>query len=278
MNETVSTILSGLAVGASMTVPGLSGGSAAMVIGIYDRLISAVSRIFSEPAKQLPFLLKFCAGAAAGVFGVSWAVSLALDSPAGIPMRFFFLGAVAGGIPFIFRKAGLKKLTGGSALLILAGAAAVVLLAMLPEGMFSPGQGGLTAVLTQLLGGLITAAALVLPGISASHVMLMLGIYEPAAECLSRLDILPLVPLGAGLAAGTFLTARALEKLIERHSKGCFLVILGFMAGSLRELVPKDADGVQLAIGAACAVMGFAAARLLCDNRKAPEKGVSNAQ
>ena len=57
--ETIRTFAGGLAVGAAMTVPGVSGGSAAMLLGIYDRLINAVSRIFSEPRKNIPLLAKF---------------------------------------------------------------------------------------------------------------------------------------------------------------------------------------------------------------------------
>lgn len=264
----LTDVLKGFVVGASMTVPGVSGGTTAMIIGIYDRLITAVSRIFSEPRRQVPFLLKFCAGGAAGVVLLAGVISWALDTPAGLPLRFAFLGAVAGGIPLIFRKAGIKRLEIKSVPPILAGVAAVVLLAQLPEGLFSPAREGWLAAAAQLAGGVIVAAALVLPGISASHMMYMLGIYEPVMDSVSRLDALSLLPLGAGLLVGTFFTAKALEKLLERHSRGCYLVILGFMAGSLRELVPSGADSVQLLLGAACAVVGFALVRTLCGMEK----------
>lgn len=268
--EHLIDVLKGFAVGASMTVPGVSGGSMAMIVGVYDRLITAVSRIFSEPKRNILFLLKFCAGAVAGVVLLAGAISWALDTPAGLPLRFAFLGAVAGGIPLIFRKAGLKRLDIKSIPPILAGVVVVVVLAQLPEGLFSPSREGLAAAAVQLAGGFLIAAALVLPGISASHMMYMLGIYEPVMDGVSRLDILSLLPLAAGLAVGTFLTAKILEKLLERHSRGCYLVILGFMAGSLRELIPEGADGVQLLLGAACAVIGFAIVKTLCDREKRP--------
>lgn len=268
--EHLIDVLKGFAVGASMTVPGVSGGSMAMIVGVYDRLITAVSRIFSEPKRNILFLLKFCAGAAAGVVLLAGAISWALDTPAGLPLRFAFLGAVAGGIPLIFRKAGLKRLDIKSIPPILAGVVVVVVLAQLPEGLFSPSREGLAAAAVQLAGGFLISAALVLPGISASHMMYMLGIYEPVMDGVSRLDILSLLPLAAGLAVGTFLTAKILEKLLERHSRGCYLVILGFMAGSLRELIPEGADGVQLLLGAACAVIGFAIVKTLCDREKKP--------
>lgn len=264
MKESILTVLKGLAVGSSMTIPGVSGGSMAMIIGVYDRLITSVSRIFSEPKKSIPFLLKFAAGAAAGMLLLAGLIGAALDTPAGLPLRFVFLGAVAGGIPLIFRKAELNRLTAVGVLFILTGTAAVLLLSTLPEGMFSPAKEGFGAAVIQFLGGVIVAAALVLPGISCAHMMYMMGIYEPVMDSISRLDILSLLPMALGLAAGTFLTAKLLESLIEKHSRGCYLVILGFMAGSLLDLVPEVSFWWQWLIGGVCTAIGFIAVRLMC--------------
>jgi putative membrane protein len=264
MKTTFSTILKGFVIGAGMTVPGLSGGSMAMILGIYDKLVTSVSRIFSEPKKNLTFLLKFCLGAGLGFFLLAGIIARLLDTAAGIPLRFLFLGAVAGGIPLIVRNAHIAKLSVGDVLLILSGIAAVIALSCLPAGIISPGRNSIGAVIIQLIGGIVVAAALVLPGISASHMMYMLGIYDNVLERISNLDILPLIPLAVGVVVGTFLTARLLERLLERHSKGCYLVIFGFMAGSLAELIPKNADLVQTIIGIICAIIGFIAVRTLC--------------
>ncbi len=268
MNENLKVILKGFAVGGSMTIPGISGGSMAMIAGIYDRLVESVSRVFSEPKKQFPFLLKFAAGAAAGIILLAGVISWALDTPAGLPLRYAFLGAVAGGIPMIVKQTGLKRLRIPHLLLILAGALAVVLLGLLPDGMFSPSNNGAGAFAAKLFGGLLTAAALVLPGISASHIMYMLGIYEQIMDSVSGFDILALLPFALGLISGTFLTAKLLEGLFAKHPTGVWLVILGFMAGSLHELIPADADGIQLVLGIFCALTGFAIVRVI--TRKAP--------
>lgn len=270
MKQSVKIILQGLSVGASMTVPGVSGGTMAMILGVYDKLIAAVSGVLREPKKSLPFLLKFALGAVAGVFAVSGLIALALDSPAGVPLRFAFAGAVAGGVPLMFKKAQLKRLNVKSTLLILAGAAAAVIIGQLPEGLFTQ-QDGISDAALGLIGGVIVAAALVLPGISASHIMLMLGIYEPTMESISRFEILPLLPLLVGVIVGTFLTARVLERLLERHTRGCYLVILGFMAYSLVELAPVGIRGAELAIGLTCCVIGFAAVRFAFGERAAAQ-------
>lgn len=266
MKKSIKVVLQGLGVGASMTVPGVSGGTMAVILGIYDKLIEMVSGVFRKPKKALPFLIKFAVGAAVGIFAVSGLIALALDSPAGVPLRFAFAGAVAGGVPLIFKKAELKRLNIRSTLLILAGAVAAIILGQLPEGLFTQ-QSGAAGVILGLIGGVIVAAALVLPGISASHMMLMLGIYEPALEHISRFELIPLLPMLIGGLAGTFLTAKLLERLFEKYTQGCYLVILGFMAYSLTELAPVGARGAELAIGLACCVIGFAVIRLAVGER-----------
>ncbi len=268
MKQSIKEVLQGLGVGASMTVPGVSGGTMAMILGIYDKLIGAVSGVFREPKKALPFLMRFAVGAVLGIITISRLIALALNSPAGVPLRFAFVGAVAGGVPLIFKKAELKRLNVRSTMLILAGAVAAVILGQLPEGLFTE-RGGFAGGLLGLIGGVIVAAALVLPGISASHMMLMLGIYEPTLERVSRFELLPLIPLFVGVLAGTFLTARVLERLLEHHAQGCYLVILGFMAYSLVELAPVGARGAELALGLACGVIGFAVIRLAVGERAA---------
>ena len=107
--ENIKILLKGAWVGGTMTVPGVSGGTMAMVLGIYDRLISSVSRVFKEPKQSIPFLLWFALGGAGGILLFSRGISLLLSSRWEVPARFFFLGAVGGGIPLIFKEAGIKE-------------------------------------------------------------------------------------------------------------------------------------------------------------------------
>ena len=116
-------ILCGFITGSVMAVPGISGGSAAMIIGVYDDLLRAVSRCFSEPRRNIPLLLRFALGGILGLFLMAGAISKLLTTPAEVPVRFLFLGAVAGGIPAIFRKAGVRRLNASGLVLILSASA-----------------------------------------------------------------------------------------------------------------------------------------------------------
>ena len=244
--DNVKIILKGMWIGGTMTVPGVSGGSMAMIMGIYDRLISSISSFFKEPAGSMAFLFKFVLGAGTGMVLFSRFISYLLTTRADVPLRFFFLGAVAGGVPMIYREAGVKKLDLGAVAYPVIGILGVVLLALIPSGLFTPdGSFGPAALLLQLAGGFIIAVGLVLPGISVSQMLYMLGIYETIIGNISSFHILPLIPLGAGVLGGIFLTTKVLERLMSRHPQPTYLIILGFMFGSLPELFPGIPTGAE---------------------------------
>ena len=238
-SEKGKTLIKGLVIGSTMTLPGVSGGSMAMVLGIYDRLLKHVSEITKYPKESLTFLLWFAAGAGSGAFLFSRGISWLLTTRAEGILCFFFLGAVSGGIPMILKSASVSRIRGREMICILTGILTALLIALIPQGIFAPGTENTPMhLLFQLAGGFIIAVALVLPGISASQMLYMLGIYESTLKAISSLDILALLPLAVGGILGTYLTARILEQLIKKHREDTFLMILGFMLASLPELLP----------------------------------------
>ncbi len=258
--ERIIIVLKGMWVGGTMTVPGVSGGSMAMILGVYDRLISAISSLFRNPVKSMVFLAQFLLGAAVGMVLFSRVITWLLTTSANVPLRFFFLGAVAGGVPMIYREAGVKKFRPGAIAYPVIGILAVVGLSLLPPGLFAPsGHFGLQDILLQLVGGVIIAVGLVLPGISVSQMLYMLGIYESIMQNISTLRLLPLLPLGVGAVCGVFVTTVVLEGLMRRHPQPTYLIILGFMLGSLPELIPGIPSGSNILYSSLAALAGFAA-------------------
>lgn len=267
--NTIYTIASGAWIGGTMTVPGVSGGSMAMILGVYDRLIGSVNGIFHKERRResLLFLLKFLLGAVAGLFLFSRLITFLLENEAcAFPTRFFFLGAVVGGAPMIFRSAGVKRVSAAVFLYLIIGIAAALLISLIPSGLFEIGGEGflsvLLGILIQLVGGLVIAVALVLPGISVSQMLLVLGIYEPLTEAVSSLDFMALlsfIPLVIGTLAGIFLTTGILERAMGRHPMGTYLLIFGFILGSLPELFPGLPAGWEIPLCILTAAAGFCA-------------------
>ena len=235
MKDILMSVFKGLWVGGTLTVPGVSGGSMAMILGIYDKLLWAVNSIFrrgGERKKAFLFLLWTALGGAVGFLAFSKLVGiLLLNLP--LYVCFFFVGAVIGGAPMVFKQAKIDAMRLMDIIMVICGIAIVWLISIIPSGIFSiDGIGGLGGIALKLLCGVILAFGLVLPGISFSQMLYVFGIYGEVIEKLSSFDILPLVPFGVGGIVGIFATSFAVEKLMKKFPRRVYMVIFGFLLGS----------------------------------------------
>ncbi len=239
MRDKWSTALKGLVVGATMIVPGVSGGTMAIVLGIYDKLLSAVSSFHKNVKENLTFLGLFATSAGLGLFLFSTPLSWLLEHYQ-IPTICFFIIVVLCGIPVIGKKSGVQDVNIAVVLYLLLGAAIVVIISRLPGDYFSLQETTKnSAWISLFIAGILSAAALILPGISFSHFLLILGLYEQLLKAIRVLDLRFLVPLAAGVLLGTVLLSRLLETLMEKYPKQTYMIILGFILGSIAEIMIK---------------------------------------
>lgn len=248
MLDKLWTLLKGLFVGSTMLVPGVSGGSMAMILGIYDRLIRAVSSFKEQKSANLIFLSLFCIGSFVGMFLFAQPILTAIHRWEQ-PMLYFFIGIVMGGVPLMLKKAQVKQLTPSLALYPILGVVLVVLLGKLP--VFDFEQTGVLQVLLLIVAGFISAIALVLPGISVSYMLLLLGMYDKTMEAISLLQFPFLLPLAIGGLLGVIATTKLLESCMNRYPQITYLMIFGFVIGSVFEILPgiPDADSILLCMG-----------------------------
>ena len=227
----------GAVVGGTMLIPGVSGGTTAIILGIYDQLVRAVSGFRAHKRESLRLLFWFCLGACGGILLLARPL-LGLLERFPLPTGCFFLGAVAGSVPAVYRKSRIQHFQWRVPVYVLLGAALVLALNRLPVPAHEAAAGGAGGFLLLLLAGALSAAALVLPGISVSYLLLLLGLYDGTMTAIARLDLAFLFPLALGLLAGIFLFTRALDLLMTRYPRATYLVILGFMLASLPTLLP----------------------------------------
>ncbi|MBQ3544608.1 MAG: DUF368 domain-containing protein [Lachnospiraceae bacterium] len=263
--KSLKIFLSGIFVGGTMTVPGVSGGTMAIVIGIYEKLLYAINNIKKNPKENIIFLLKFLLGAGVGFLIFARIITTLLDSELlGAFVRFFFCGIVIGGVPLLVSKSKVKKIDFLNGLCLVIGVIIVLALSMLPEGGFT-GNNIIYEIIMQFVGGFIVAVALILPGISATHMLYVLGLYTQVLEKIYNFRILQLIPLMIGLLLGTLLTAKWLEQLIEKYTTKVYLTIIGFVMGSVVSLLKGVV--VMNVISYFMFIPGFIIMYLLCKNQ-----------
>lgn len=264
----LSPIWKGLIIGGTMLVPGVSGGSMAMILGIYHQLISSVSSLFHNFKKNLLFLGLFVAGAASGMLLFAKPL-LALIERYPKPMLYFFLGSVAGGIPLIYKQAKVRHFSLFYLLYIFIGILLVSMFALFPTDIFSTNDTrGFSQLLFLFVAGLIAAVALVLPGISVSYLLLVLGLYDKTMQAISALDFAFLLPLGFGVLAGILLVTKTLEFCMNTYPKVTYFIILGFILGSLYETFPGFPIGLEWVICSLMAATGFLIIKVISEYEK----------
>ena len=238
----------GFCVGTADLVPGVSGATVALVLGIYERLVAAIrgfDRVFAARLLRLDlpgaarrvdagFLLPLVAGVAfAAAFFTRVAPLAELMDSHRVPMQSFFFGLVAGALVVLVREA-----MDGHALRWKDAAAAA--------GGLAVGWGIAVAVPATtpdtawfvFSAGAFAAAAMILPGISGAYVLVLLKKYTYVLAALGRLDLAVLVPFGLGVAAGLALLSRALGWLLGRFRRTTLFALSGLVAGSLWSLWP----------------------------------------
>ena len=240
MKRVLGLFLKGVWIGGTLSVPGVSGGSMAMIMGIYEHLVQAANVLISRGGKKLQalkFLLIVSLGGILGLLAVSGPILILLER---YPMQmiFFFSGAIAGGVPLIWKEGRGDGFRWGHLFYLFIGLGCVLFLRILPDELFFIGkEAGIGGMIVQFVGGLIVAVALVLPGISVSHMLYVLGLYSVIITAISQLNLSVLIPFALGVSIGTVLTARAVDRLMMRFRPQTYMIILGFVLGSVFELI-----------------------------------------
>ena len=236
---------SGLTMGAADVVPGVSGGTMAFITGIYEELVDALKTFnwrllltlvrlrFREAVAAVPwrFLAVLGAGIAAAVLVLAGPVGWLLDRHP-VPLFAFFLGLVLASIVTVAAR--LRWSVTAVLCLLLGAAAAWWLVGLVPRDM--PHD-----AVTLFLSGAAAITAMMLPGISGSFILLVLGQYEFTIDAVRDRDFLAILPLVKGAICGILPFVRILSWLLRRHHQITIALLVGFMAGSLRKVWPFKA-------------------------------------
>ena len=249
--------LKGLVIGISMLVPGVSGGTMAIIFGIYDYLIRAVSRFFDDWKRNFKLLFYLALGGIVGVLLFSKIIENLLNkSP--IIMGFLFIGIVCGGLPTLYIKAKEKNSKKSDIIYLIIGLIIAIVLSRDPEALsVMASAGDIKGIFLLLIAGIVISIALILPGISTSFMLLMLGLYSITLNAINTLNIKFLMPILIGILIGTIVTSKILEYLLNKYPSRTYMLILGFVIGSIIPIYPGLPNGINILYAIIVFVFGF---------------------
>ncbi|MCH4826493.1 MAG: DUF368 domain-containing protein [Planococcus sp. (in: firmicutes)] len=234
-------IYRGILMGISDLIPGVSGGTIAFILGIYDRLLEAISGFFSRNwKKQLGFLVPLGIGIVITLLLFSRVIEYLLEQHHEAT-QFFFMGLIIGVIPYIMKQAEVKKnFTARHVIILLVIGAALAVTAFIPtEENLAPITSLTVPVFFMLFfSGWLASMAMLLPGISGSFILLLLGVYSTAINALSTLNIPIVFAIGAGVIVGFIVSSKAIQYLLQHFTYVTYAAIIGLIIGSLFVVFP----------------------------------------
>ncbi len=239
--------LKGAMIGIANVIPGVSGGTMAVVMGIYDKILVAATNIVKDFKGSVKTLLPYVIGLLVGVLGFARVLEY-LFAHFPVPTAFAFVGLILGAVPMLARNVKGKGLHVGDVIAFLVMAAVVIVLPLVQGG------GGTERMLTMnlwnmlllVLLGMIASATMVVPGVSGSMVLMMLGYYQSVLGLVNQLtraaaamdwgavgqSMVMLLPFLLGALIGIVLTAKGIRYLLEHHPRTTYWGILGLVLAS----------------------------------------------
>ena len=242
MKAIIQTILKGAAMGAADAVPGVSGGTLALILGVYERLIKALSSFNLDVVKMIltgkikdawqamdaTFLVQLFGGIIVSLLSLLQLVGWMIEHQP-IILWSFFLGLVSVSVWYLVRQFKWTK----SAYV----AFPLGMLISVAISLLTPSTMELT-ILTALIGGAIAICAMILPGISGSFMLILMGLYGPVSAAVKNMDFAIIISFAAGCAIGLLSFSKLLNWLLAKYHSITLALMSGIVAGAVVKLWP----------------------------------------
>lgn len=248
--------LKGVALGAGAILPGISSGVLCVIFGIYETLVSSILDFFKDIRGNIKFLFPILLGIGIGVILFGNILRVLFDTFP-IPTKCIFLGLILGSIPSLFHTANQGKGFRLHYLIYTFATFFLALLLLLLENSITNLGSGTMGFTFLILSGFIMSVGVVVPGVSSSVLLMLLGVYDIYLCAVSSLNFVVLIPMGIGLCIGGFVFLKMTNYCLKCFAIQTYYAIIGFVLGSVLILFPSFNFDCNLIIGMLCFLVSF---------------------
>lgn len=243
----IKDVLKGMIIGLANIIPGVSGGTMAVSMGIYDKLIHCVTHFTSEMKKNIAFLLPVVLGMGIAIIGSAFGIAYLFETFP-VQTNFLFIGLILGSLPSIYNKVKKESIQIGYLL------SAIIFFVIVVEMALLNGTASRTImidtsfyqIILLFFVGVIAAGTMVIPGISGSMMLLLLGYYNPILDTIKEFfmaivafdlqtligTLFVLVPFGVGVLVGIIVIAKIIEVVFQKIPFYAYWSIIGLLVAS----------------------------------------------
>ena len=264
----IRLIVIGVILGVANVIPGVSGGTLAVVFNIYDRLISVITLNVKKILSEWKFILPLVVGMGLGIILFSKAITFLFENYP-VQTNWFFIGIILGSIPMIAKRlmAASKASSSDARKIpvsaIVCGVLALAVMAIMTYANVAESGAPIQTELTPLLvvklfiGLACATIAMIIPGISGSFLMLVVGVYSTVIAAISDFNIPLLIPAVIGGVVGLLGGAKLVRFLMEKVPAQTYGAIMGLVLGSILVIFPGFGGFATLATSLLAAAVGF---------------------
>ena len=243
ISDYITLVIKGIGMGAADVVPGVSGGTIAFITGIYEELVYSIKSVNLKALKLLfsgklaefwrsingTFLLAIITGIGISIFSLAKGLKFLLDNYP-VAVWSFFFGLILASAIYVART--IKKWDLGIVVAIVAGMVSAFFITIISPSAANPSWWFI------FISGAVAICAMILPGISGSFILVLLGMYKFILEAVSNINIAVLLIFITGAAIGIVAFSNLLSWLLKKYHNLTIAVLAGFMAGSLNKVWP----------------------------------------
>ena len=255
-------MIKGIFIGAGAIVPGVSSGVLCVIFGIYEKLLDAVLNFFKDIKHNIKFLFPIALGVGIGVLLFSNILNYFLyEFP--VQTKSIFIGLILGTIPSLIKEVNEKETFKPQNVVYLLIALAIGMITVIVENQINiVSNGNKMSIMYLVMSGAIMSIGIVVPGVSSTIILMLLGVYSVYLQSVANLYLPVLIPLGIGLVLGSIIVMKITKKLLETHYGKTFYSIIGFTIGSVFVLLPQGMTLLEIVLSILCVVLGVYVSRI----------------
>ena len=288
MKELINKILRGVVIGVANIIPGVSGGTMMVSMGVYDTLIHSITHLFKEFWKSIKALLPYAVGMLIGILAFASIINWGLENYQ-LPTNTLFIGLILGGLGPLLKRIDRKKIGPAAVIAFVALFALIIWLGLQNRDSIQNAdtiEMNAGQMLIMVFLGMIASGTMIIPGVSGSLVLMLLGYYKAVTGALKTVahglvhfdfaglgqPMLMLLPFVLGIVLGIFGVAKLIEWLTNRYPTATYCGVLGLVVASpIALLIQTEFAGTTVLLALAAIVtfaVGFLGAWLLARSEK----------
>ena len=288
MKNLINQFLRGIVIGVANIIPGVSGGTMMVSMGIYDTLIHCITHLFKQFKKSVLTLLPYAVGMLAGILALASLIHWGLENYS-LPTNTLFIGLILGGLGPLLKKIQRKKIGPAAVIAFLALFALIIWMGFQNKDSIQNAdtiEMNAVQMLLMVVMGVISSGTMIIHGVSGSLVLMLLGYYKAVTGALKTVasglvhfdfaalgqPLLMLIPFVVGIVLGIFGVAKAIEWLSSKYPTATYCGVLGLVVASpISLLIQTDMSGASFVIVLISIITfaaGFAGAFLLARGSK----------